>query len=105
MSERLVRDLAIEEAIQIEIKPTLTHNNQLYVQWCAISDDKINKNKVKLTVTYDMGRQNRSGRIYDSYSSYAFIICGVYKGIIGVVFYSKAWRKCDAANKRGKESE
>ena len=28
MAERLVRDLAIEEALQEEIKDTLEHNNQ-----------------------------------------------------------------------------
>ena len=30
MAERLVRDLAIEEALQEEIKDTLEHNNQSY---------------------------------------------------------------------------
>ena len=31
MSKRLVRDLAIEEALQEEMKHTLEHNNQSYV--------------------------------------------------------------------------
>ena len=35
MSELLVRDLAIEEALQEEIKDTLEHNNQSYGEWCA----------------------------------------------------------------------
>ena len=35
MSEPLVRDLAIEEALQEEIKHTLEHNNQSYGEWCA----------------------------------------------------------------------
>ena len=55
MAGRLVRDLAIEEALQMEIKSTLSHNSKLYVQWCALSDEEINKNKVKLTATYNMG--------------------------------------------------
>ena len=55
MAEPLVRDLEIEEALQIEIKATLEHNNQSYVQWCALSDEEINQNKLKFTVTYDMG--------------------------------------------------
>ena len=55
MSEWLVRDLAIEEAIQTEIKNTLAHKNQSYMKWCALSDEEIIKNKVKLTVTYGMG--------------------------------------------------
>ena len=55
MAERLVRDLAIEEALQDEIKDTLEHNNQSYVDWCALLDKKKNKNKVKLTIKYDMG--------------------------------------------------
>ena len=48
-----------------------------------------NNNKVKLTVTYDMGWQNRSyGRRYDSSRGDAFIIGGRSKGIIGMVLYS-----------------
>ena len=62
--------------------------------------------KVKLTVKYDMGWQKRSsGRGYDSYSGHAFIIGGRSKGIIGMVLYYKAFRKCDSAEKRGEESE
>ena len=38
MAERLVRHLAISEAIQIEIKSALIHNNKLYVKWFDISD-------------------------------------------------------------------
>ena len=55
MSEWLVRDLAIEDALWDEIKDTLEHNNQSYVNWWDLSDKEKNKNKVKLTVTYDMG--------------------------------------------------
>ena len=35
MSEPLVRDLVIEEALQEEIKDTLEHNNQSFDEWCA----------------------------------------------------------------------
>ena len=38
MAERLVRDLAIEEALQDKIKDTLEHKNQSHVNWCALSD-------------------------------------------------------------------
>ena len=38
MAERLVRDLAIEEALQEEIKDILEHNNQSYGEWCAQTD-------------------------------------------------------------------
>ena len=51
MEERLVRDLAIEEALQEEIKHTLEHNNQSYGDWCALSEKDKNNNKVKVTVT------------------------------------------------------
>ena len=54
MAKRLVRYLAIEEALQEEIKHTLEHKNQSYSDWCDPSDKDKNKNKVKLTVTYDM---------------------------------------------------
>ena len=101
MAERLVRDLAIGEALQDEIKYTLEHNNQSYVNCCDLSEKGENKNKVKLTVTYYMGWQKRSSsRRYDSYSGHAFIIGGRSKGVIGIVIYSKACRKCDAAEKR-----
>ena len=36
MPERLVRDLAIEEALQDEIKHILKHNNKSYGDWCAL---------------------------------------------------------------------
>ena len=53
-----------------------------------------------------MGWQKRSSdRRYDSSSGHAFIISGRSKGIIGMVLYSKACRKCDAAEKRGEEAE
>ena len=55
MAERLVRDFSVEEALQYEIKDTLEHNNKSYVDWWDLSDKEKNKNKVKLTVTYDMG--------------------------------------------------
>ena len=85
MVELLGKDLAIEESLLIEIKSTLSHNNQSYVQWCAQSYEERNKNKLKLTVIYDMGWQKRlSGRGYDSSSSNDFIIYGVYKGNIYV---------------------
>ena len=35
MTERLVRDLAIEEALQEEIKDTLERNNQSHGEFCA----------------------------------------------------------------------
>ena len=47
--------MAIEEALQDEIKDTLEHNNQSYVNWCALSYKGKNNKKVKLTVTYDRG--------------------------------------------------
>ena len=98
MAERLVRDLDIEEALQTEIKDTLEHNNQSYVDWCALSNKENNKNKAKLTVTYDMGwRKRLSGSRYDSSSGYAFIIIANSKGVIGMVLYSKAGCKYGAA--------
>ena len=60
-----------------------------------------NNNKVKLTVTYDMGWKNRSsGRKFDSSSGHAFIIGGISKGVIGMVLYSKDFQKCGTADNR-----
>ena len=42
MSELMVRDLAIEEALQEEIKDTLEHQNQSYGDWCAQIDKEKN---------------------------------------------------------------
>ena len=104
MSERLVRDLAIEVALQDEMKDTLEYKNQSYIDWCALSEKGKNKNKVKITVTYDMVWQKRSsGRRYDSYSGHAYIVRGRSKGIIGIVLYSKACRKYDYAEKEEKK--
>ena len=104
MAEQLVRDLAIEQALQEEIKDTLEHNNESYGDCCDISDK--DKKKVKRSVQYDMGWQKRSyGRRYDSSSGHAFIIGGIKKGIIGMVLYSRACRKCDSAEKKGEEAE
>ena len=53
-----------------------------------------------------MGWQKRSsGRRYDSSSGHAFIIGGRKNGIIGMVLYSKACRKCESAEKKGEEAE
>ena len=88
MAERLVRDLAIEETLQEEIKDTLEHNNQSYGEWCAQIEKEKNNNKVKLSVSYDMGWQKRSSwRRYDSSSGHAFIIGASSKGIIRMVLY------------------
>ena len=73
---------------------------------CAQIDKGKNNNKVKLTMTYDMGWQKRSyRRRYDSSSGHAFIIGERSKGIIGMVLYSKACRKCYAVEKRREDSE
>ena len=45
------------------------------------------------------------GRRYDSLIRHAFIVGGRSKSIIGMVLYSKAFRKCDDAEKRVEESE
>ena len=83
--------MAIEEALQEELKDTLKRNNQSYDDWCAQTDKEKNNNNVKLTVPYDMGWQKRSsGRRYDSSSGHAFIIGARRKEIIGMVLYSKA---------------
>ena len=98
MAERLVRDLTIGEAIKDEIKYTIEHKYQSYVDWCALSYKEKNNNKVKLTVTHDMGWHKRSsGRRYDSSSGNAFVIGGISNGTIGIVLYSKAFRELDAA--------
>ena len=96
MAKRLVRDLAIEEALQKEVKPTLEHNNQSYGDWCVLSDKYKNNSKVKLTLTYNMGWQKiSSGRRYESSREHTFIIGTRSKGIIGMVLYSKACWRCD----------
>ena len=99
--ERLVIYLEIEEAPQDEIKDTLEHNNQSYVDWCDISDKEKNNNKVKITITYDMVWQKRSsGSIYEPSSGHAFIIDGINKGIIEMLIYQSSCWKFDSAENR-----
>ena len=102
MAKRLARDLEIEEVLQEEIKHTLEHNNQSYGDWCNLSEKKKNNNKVKLTVTYDMGWQKISaGRRYDSSRGHASIIGARSKGVIGMFLYYKACQKFESTEKRG----
>ena len=84
-----MRDLAIEEALQEVIKDTLEGKNQPYGECCAQTDNE----------------KNNNNKVYDSSSGHAFIIGTRSKGIIGMVLYSKACRKCDAAEKRREEAE
>ena len=80
MAAQPVRDLAVEEDIQTEIKETLEHNNQSYVDWCNLEDKEKKKNKVKPTITYNMGWQKRSySRRYDSSSGHVFILGRIRK--------------------------
>ena len=50
-------------------------------------------------------QKRSSGRRYDSSSGHAFIVRGRSKGIIGMVLYSKAFRKYYVVENRGKEAE
>ena len=62
------------------------------MQWCDQSDEDINKNKVKLAVTYDMGWKKISpGRRYDSSSGHAFVVSGLSNGVIGMGLHSKVF--------------
>ena len=102
MAERIVGYLTIEEALQEEITHTLEHNNKSYGYWCDLSYKGENNNKVELTVTYEKDWKKRSPRRrYDSSSGHAFIIGARSKGIMVPVLYSKAFRKCDAAENIG----
>ena len=51
MAERLVRDLAIEEALQTEIYKNLEHKNQSNVNWCALSDKKQIRTRLNLLLS------------------------------------------------------
>ena len=84
-----------------------TRTQKSVICWLVCSIRQVrNKNKVKLTVKYDMGWKKRSsGRRCDSSSGHALIIGGRSKEIIGMVLCSKACRKCDAAENRGEEAE
>ena len=47
-----------------------------------------NKDKMKLTIKYDMGWYKISpGRRYDLYIGHAFIFGGITRGVIGMVLY------------------
>ena len=62
MAERLVRDLAIEEALQEEIKDTLEGNNQSYGELCAQRDNEKKKTRLNLLLhTTWAGRRDHLG--------------------------------------------
>ena len=48
MAEQLVRYLAIEQALQEEIKDTLEHNNQSYGDWCDLPDEETKRTRLNL---------------------------------------------------------
>ena len=37
-----------------KIRETVAHNNYSNVEWCSILDKEKNKNKIKITVAYNM---------------------------------------------------
>ena len=102
LAERVMCDLAIESALQDEIKATLEKEGKLsYKEWLAMSNEEKDANKPKLTVSYDMGWQMRSsGRKYASNSGHGFIVGGLTKQVIGMVVYSKLCRVCLEAEKK-----
>ena len=62
MSELLVRDLAMVEAFQEEIKDTLEHNNQSYGEWCAQTDNEKTTTRLNLLLhTKWAGRRDHLG--------------------------------------------
>ena len=63
MAERLVRDLAIEKALQEKIKHTLEHNHQSYGNWCALSykDKRTTRFNLPLHTTWDYRRDPPAG--------------------------------------------
>ena len=62
MAERPVRDLAIEEDSQEEIKDTLEHNKQSYGEWCAQTDKEKKTTRLNLPLhTTWAGRRDHLG--------------------------------------------
>lgn len=73
LAERLVRELAIEDALQQEIKATLEFQGKSYKEWQQ--QPATEREKVRLTVCYDMGWQKKgTGKNYDSASGHSFIV-------------------------------
>ena len=102
VAERSVCDLAVEEALQLEIKLTLETEGKSYEEWLALPDGEKDKQKPKLTVSYDMGWQQRSsGHKYASNSGHGFIIGGLSRKVVGMVVFSKLCSTCAQAEKVG----
>ena len=82
----------------VEVKETIVNEKGLeyYEQW--LTKDKDKRQRIGLTVSYDMGWNKRSsGHIYNSLSGHAFIIGAHTRRIIDCVVFSK---KCDICTKR-----
>ena len=88
-------------ALELEVKETMIHEHgdEYYNNW---KSKKIGaRDKVGLTVSYDMGWNKRSsGHRYDSISGHAFIIGAYTRRIIGSVVFSKS---CAVCNQRKKQ--
>ena len=57
MAKRMVRYLAIEEALQEEIKDTPEHNNQSYGECCAQTDNEKTKRLNYCYIRYGLAEE------------------------------------------------
>ena len=104
-----ITDIAQKEinlALEMEIKETLVNERgeDYYKEW--INKKQGEREKVGLTVSYDMGWNKRSsGNRYDSLSGHAFIIGAYTRRIIGCVIFSKTCATCNMRNKKNKHAD
>ena len=88
-----IRNIAQKEidlALEMEIKETIVNEKgeEYYAEW--MSKAKGDREKIGLTVSYDMGWNKRSsGHRYDLLPGHAFIIGAYTRQIIGCVVFSK----------------
>ena len=95
---RAVADQSMEDMLEVEIKKTLEEKNMSYDEF---KND--NKQKIGLTVSYDMGWSKRSsGHRYDSISGHSFFIGGKSKKVIAAQVSSKKCKICENAEKKQK---
>ena len=99
-----ITDIAQKEidlALEMEIKETLVNEKgeDYYKEW--INKKQGEREKVGLTVSYNIGWNKRSsGNRYDSLSGHAFIIGAYTRRIIGCVIFSKICATCNMRDKK-----
>ena len=101
-----VSEKEMDLAMEMEIKETIMNEKgeKYYKEWVGKAQGY--RQKIGLTVSYDMGWNKRSsGHRYDSLSGHAFIIGAYTRRIIGCVVFCKTCATCNMRERKNKHAD